>query len=106
VEWIPAEVVLAELEQMAEEAPEDPDPPIPTTFGEIERHALYLPNDDFYLLLVSLEAALPGEVDPVWRAGIQRRIAAIPAEVERRYRECNGDWADDDDEGDAPSAAD
>lgn len=97
MEFIPAEVVHAELDAMAERGPDDPDPPIPEAFDDIEDQALYLPDGDLclYLLLTNLEAGLPAEVDPSWRADIQRRVAAIPAEVERRYRECNADWADD-----------
>lgn len=101
---IPMEVTMAKLSAMIAKAPRR-EPRIPNGIEEVEDHALHLPNDDFFLLLVNLEAALPAEVDPAWRADIQRRIAAIPAEVERRYRECNGDWGDDDNEDDAPGSA-
>ena len=106
MKFISAEDVLAELEAMAEEGPDDPDPPVLATFGEIEHHALNLPHGDFYLLLINLEAELPAEVDATWRADIRRRIAAIPAELERRYREANGEWEEDDDreQEDAPRA--
>jgi hypothetical protein len=96
MELIPAEVVLAELDAMAAEGPDDPDPPVPEAFDDIKNQALHLPHGDFYLLLRNLEAALPADVDHAWREDIRRRIAAIPAEVERRYRECNGDCVDDD----------
>lgn len=106
MEFIPAEDVLAELEAMAEEGLQDSDPPVPVTFGEIEHHALNLPHGDFYLLLTNLEAELSTEVDVTWRADIRCRIAAIPAELERRYREANGEWDNDDDweEEDVPRA--
>lgn len=106
MKFIPAEDVLAELEAMAEEGPQDPDPPVPATLGEIEHHALNLPHGDFYLLLINLEAELPTELDVTWRADIRRRIAAIPAELERRYHEANGEWDDDyREKEDAPRAA-
>lgn len=94
-ELIPMEVTLAKLRARIANASRKAKPRIPTGIDEIEDHALHLPNDDFYLLLVGLEAALPEEVDPVWHADIRRRIAAIPAEVERRYRYYNGGWRDD-----------
>ena len=36
---------------------------------------------------MNVEAELPPEVDPNWRADIHARIQAVPAEIERRYRE-------------------
>lgn len=95
-ELIPMEVTLAKIRALIENAPRHRKPRIPVGIEEIEDHALHLPNDDFFLLLVDLESSLREETDPQWRADIQRRIAAIPAEVQRRYRECNGDWEDDD----------
>lgn len=68
---------------------------IPEGIHEIEDHALHLPNDDLYLLLVNLETEHPKGIDPVWRGDIKRRIAWIPAEVERRYRYHNGGWMDE-----------
>lgn len=97
-ELIPMEVTLAKLRAMLAKAPRKAKPRIPEGIDEIEDSALHLPNDDFYLLVTSLEAALPAEVDPTWRADIQRRIAAIPAEVERRYRYHNGGWRDDEED--------
>lgn len=105
-EGIPAEVVLAEMRERIRRAPKTRKPPVPSTYREIKNQALHLPHGDFYLFLTRLEAALPAEVDPAWRADIQRRIAAIPAEVERRYRYQNGDWRDDEGEDDAPRAVD
>jgi hypothetical protein len=102
---IPMEVTMAKLRAMIAKAPRR-EPRIPIGIEEVEDHALHLPNDDFYLLLTNLEAALPAEVDPAWRADIQHRIAAIPAEVERRYRYYNGGWPDDEDGDDAPRATD
>ena len=78
------------------ENPKTRKPRIPVGIDEIEDHALHLPHDDFYELLTNLEASLPVEVEPAWRADIRRRIAAIPTEVERRYKYYNGGWADDD----------
>lgn len=100
----PMEVTLAKLRAKIAKAPRR-EPRIPSGIKEVEDHALHLPDDDFYLLLTSLEAALPAEVDPAWRADIQRRIAAIPAEFERRYRYHNGGWRDDGDDKDACRAA-
>jgi putative addiction module component (TIGR02574 family) len=95
-EGIPAEVVLAKMREIIERAPENPDPPpIPDTFREIMDQALHLPHGDFYLLLQNLEAALPRDVDPAWRADIQRRIAAVPSNLEERYIRYNGGWQDD-----------
>lgn len=103
-ELIPMEVTLAKLRTVIASASTIAPPRIPEGVDEIEDHALDLPNHDFYLLLTSLEAALPVEVDPAWRADIQRRIAVIPAEVERRYRHHDGGWRDDADAKDAPRA--
>lgn len=97
VKAIPAEEVLAKLRARVAAAPKRRPPRIPESIDEIEDQALHLPHDEFYLLLTKLEAGLPSDIDPTWRADIQRRIAAVPAEVERRYRECNGGWEDDDD---------
>lgn len=94
-ELIQMGVTFAKIRAMLENAPKNRKPRIPEGLEEIEDHALHFPNDDFYLLLVDLEAGLPTEVDPAWRADIQRRIAAIPAEVERRYRYANGGWMDE-----------
>lgn len=105
-EGIPAEVVFAKMREIINRAPKTGKPPVPTTYREIKDQALRLPHGDFYLLLTSLEAALPAEVDPAWRADIQRRIAAIPAEVEQRYRCHNGGWRDDADARDALRAVD
>lgn len=105
MELVDAEVVLAELEEMEASPDGDRDPPIPGTVEEIQDEALHLSNDDFYLLLTNLEVGLPMEIDPAWRADIQRRIAAIPAEVKRRYRYHNGDWRDDGGDKDAPCVA-
>jgi hypothetical protein len=102
---IPMEVTMAKLRSMIAKAPRR-EPRIPVGIEEVEDHALHLPDDDFYLLLVNLEAALPAEVDPAWRADMQRRIAAIPAEVERRYQYDNGGWRDDEDRDDEPRSAD
>lgn len=86
--WIPAEVVLAELAAKGEEARKNwRPPPIPEDIRDIEDQALHLTDDDFYALLVNVEAELPSEVDPHWRAEIRTRIEAVPAEIERRYRE-------------------
>ena len=49
-------------------------------------------HDDFYALLVNVEADLPQELDPHWRADIRARIHAVPAEIERRYREKEEGW--------------
>ena len=106
MELIDAEIVMAELEEMEASTDESADPRIPATVEEIEDEALHLSHDDFHLLLTNLEAGLPVEVDPAWRADIQRRIAAIPAEVERRHRYQNGGWRDDEGEDDAPRAVD
>jgi putative addiction module component (TIGR02574 family) len=92
---IPMEETMAKLRAMIAKAPRRA-PRIPAGIEEVEDHALHLPDDDFYLFLVNVEAALPEEVDPVWRADIKRRIAAIPAEVERRYREDDGGWMEED----------
>lgn len=97
VETIPAEEVLAKLRARVAAAPRWRLPRIPESIHAIEDQALHLPHDEFYLLLTKLEAGLPGDIDSAWRADIQRRIAAVPAEVERRYRESNGGWEDDDD---------
>lgn len=80
---IPMEVTLAKLRTMIAGASTIAPPRIPEGVDEIQDHALDLPNHDLYLLLTSLEAGLPAEVDHAWRADIQRRIAAIPAEVRR-----------------------
>lgn len=74
---IPMEVTMAKLRAVIERAPRR-EPRIPSGLKEIEDHALHLPDDDFYLLLVNLEAALPEQVDSAWRAAIKLRIAAIP----------------------------
>jgi hypothetical protein len=88
VEGIPAEVVLARLRAMLEEAEKDwQPPPVPEDIDEIEKQALQLMNDEFCDLLVNVEAELPPEIDPEWRSGIRARIQAVPAEFERRYRE-------------------
>lgn len=87
-EWIPAEEVLADLRAMAAEAAENwQPPPVPEDITDIEDQALHLTDDDFHALLVNVEAELPPEVDPHWRADIRARIHAVPAEFERRYRE-------------------
>jgi putative addiction module component (TIGR02574 family) len=102
---IPMEVTMAKLRAMIAKAPRR-EPRIPAGIEEVEDHALHLPNDDFYLLLVNLEAALPTEVDSAWRTDMQRRIAAIPAEMERRYQYDNGGWRNDADRDDEPRSAD
>ncbi len=87
-EWVDAEEVLAEMSAALEDAEKDwQPPPVPEDIDEIEDQALHLPNDDFYALLVNVEAELPPETDPHWRADIRARIHAVPAEIERRYRE-------------------
>lgn len=87
-EFIPGEEVLAELRTMVAGAEENwQPPPVPENVGDIEDQALDLTHDDFYALLVNVEAELPAEVDPRWRANIRARIQAVPAEIERRYRE-------------------
>jgi hypothetical protein len=95
MELIDAELVMAELEAVEASTEQSAAPANPETVEEIEDEALYLMYDEFYLLLTNIESALPDEVDPAWRVDIQRRITAIPAEVERRYRECNGGLPDD-----------
>jgi putative addiction module component (TIGR02574 family) len=92
---IPIEVTLEKLRAIVDKAADNATPPIPETIDEIEDEALHLAHDEFYLLLTNLEAGLPAEIDTSWRGDIRRRIAAIPGELERRCRECNGDWADD-----------
>ncbi|HEU4883267.1 MAG TPA: addiction module protein [Longimicrobium sp.] len=94
VKLIPMEETMAKLRAMIAQAPRR-EPRIPSGIEEVEDHALHLPDDDFCLLLVGLEGALPEQVDPVWRADIQRRIAAIPAEFERRNRYDNGGCVED-----------
>lgn len=85
---IPAEVVLQELDRMTEEAEKNGSPPpAPEDVKDIEEQALHLINDDFCALLVNAEAELPPDIDPTWRADIRARIQAVPAEIERRYRE-------------------
>lgn len=92
-EGIPAEVVFAKMREIIKRAPKNPGPPpIPDTFRKIKDQAPHLPHGDFYLLLINLEAALPEEIDPAWRADIRRRIAAVPSEIERRYMKYNGGW--------------
>jgi hypothetical protein len=87
VEGIPAEVVLAKLRAMREEAEKDwQPPPVPDDIDDIEDQALHLMNDEFCALLVNVEAELPPEIDPEWRTGIRARIQAVPAEFEKRYR--------------------
>ncbi len=94
-EGIPAEVVFAKMREIIRQGPKTRTPAVPSTYREIKDQALHLPHGDFYLLLTHVEAALPASVDAAWRADMQRRIAAIPAEVERRYRYYGG-WRDDD----------
>lgn len=87
-EFIPGEVVLAELRARVEDAEKDwLPPPVPEDINDIEDQALHLMHDDFFALLVNVEAELPPEIDPEWRTDIRARIAAVPAEIERRYRE-------------------
>jgi putative addiction module component (TIGR02574 family) len=94
-EVIPVDVVLAKIREIIERGPKNPNPPIPDTFRKIKDQALHLPHGDFYLLLQNLEAALPAEVDAVWRADIRRRIAAIPSNLESRYIKYSGGWWED-----------
>jgi putative addiction module component (TIGR02574 family) len=64
-EGIPAEVVFAEMRAIIRRAPKThKPPPVPSTYREIKDQALRLPHGDFYLLLTSLEAALPADVGP------------------------------------------
>jgi hypothetical protein len=87
VEGLPLEVALAGMrEQIAASASWQP-PPVPEDIEDIEDQALHLTHDDFYALLVNVEAELPPGVDPDWRADIRARIQAVPAEIGRRYRE-------------------
>lgn len=109
-EFIPAEEVLAELRARVADAEENwQPPPVPEDIDDIEDQALHLEHDDFYALLVNVEAELPPDVDPAWRADIRARIQAVPAEIERRYREQeeNGGYPEGpailDGPGDSPS---
>lgn len=83
--WL--EEVLADTRAIIEEASDGTIPRGRETIEEVEDSALHLPHDEFFLLLNRLEAGFPQDTDPVWRDDIRRRIAAVPAEVERRYRE-------------------
>lgn len=96
-ESIPGEVVLAELRAIVAAADRNwQPPPVPDDIEDIEEQALHLDNDDFYLLLVNVEAELPPEIDPHWRADIRVRIQAVPAEIERRYHaEEKAAWLDE-----------
>ncbi|HYW13895.1 MAG TPA: addiction module protein, partial [Longimicrobium sp.] len=87
-EFIPGEDVLAELRASVADAEKDwQPPPVPEDIEDIEEEALHLGHDDFYTLLVSVEAELPPDVDPTWRADIRTRIQAVPVQIARRYRE-------------------
>lgn len=73
-EWVPTEEVLAKLRAATAKARENwKPPPVPANIDDIEDQAFHLTHDDFYALLVNVEAELPPEIDARWR--------------ERRYRE-------------------
>ncbi|HST59094.1 MAG TPA: addiction module protein [Longimicrobium sp.] len=87
-EWIPMEVVLEKMRAKREAAAADwRPPPVPKRLDDLEDQALHLGHDDFCALLVNVEAELPPDVDPTWRADIRARIQAVPVEIARRYRE-------------------
>jgi hypothetical protein len=83
---IPLEDALADPEETADSM-DRPPPLMPRAIEDIEDEALHLGHDDFYALLVNVEAELPPDVDPAWRADIRTRIQAVPVAIERRYRE-------------------
>lgn len=85
-ELIPAEDVLAELRDDTDEGDWQP-PPVPEDIRDIEDQALHLTHDDFFALLLNVEAELPPEIDQQWRTDIHARIQAVPVEIARRYRE-------------------
>jgi putative addiction module component (TIGR02574 family) len=85
--FVPMEEVFAKLRARKEAITDWQPPPVPDNIVEIEEQALHLTNDDFFGLLVHAESELPRDFDPRWRTDIRRRIEAIPAEIERRYRE-------------------
>lgn len=87
-EFIPMEEVLAELRETVRRSAEHwRPPPVPEDIFDIEDQALHLTHDDFFALLLNVEAELPPETDPLWRADIRTRIQAVPVEIARRYRE-------------------
>ena len=96
-EGIPMEVVLAEMRAMVAEGEKNwQPPPVPDDMEDIEEQALHLTHDDFYTLLVNVEAGLPSGIDPHWRADIRARIQAVPAKIERRHREqVKAAWLDE-----------
>lgn len=87
-ECIPMEEVLAKLRERVRRSAENwQPPPVPEDVRDIEDQALHLTHDEFFELLVNVEAELPPDLDPVWRTDIRARIQAVPVEIERRYRE-------------------
>jgi hypothetical protein len=86
--FIPAEEVMAKMRTKVAAAEKNwQPPPVPEDIDNIEDQALHLTHDDFFALLVNVQAELPPDIDPHWRDDIRARIQAVPAEIERRYRE-------------------
>lgn len=86
-QFIPMEEVIDKIRARTANVADWQPPPIPEGLDEIEDEALHLEHDDFFAFLVTVETELPPDVVPSWREAIQRRVNAVPIEIDRRYSE-------------------